>query len=139
MLIEDKSYGVLLILKGEENRILILKQINGHWSFPKGHGEVGENERESALRELEEETGIQEIEFADLPNLFERYPFQKDGKDYQKINEFFIAFAFNDSVRMQESEVLEYKWATFEEALSTFTYEEPKRVIGLLQESLINI
>ena len=37
---------------------LILFQSNNCWSFPKGHMDAGETERETALRELYEETGL---------------------------------------------------------------------------------
>ena len=80
-MIEDKSYGIIVVLRkeSEEDRFLILRQTNGHWSFPKGHKEGDESDKESALRELAEETGITEVIFADLPNVFEDYEVKVDG------------------------------------------------------------
>lgn len=38
---------------------LVVKNKNGrHWGFPKGHMEYGESERQTALREVLEETGL---------------------------------------------------------------------------------
>ena len=35
----------------------------GHWGFVKGHVEDNETEKETALRELKEETGLSKVEF----------------------------------------------------------------------------
>ena len=57
----DKSCGVVLFNSG---KVLLLRHSplssrgGGHWDFPKGHIDDGETEIQTALRELEEETGI---------------------------------------------------------------------------------
>ena len=57
----DKSCGVVLLNSG---KVLLLRHPSnsshggGHWDFPKGHIDEGESEIQTALRELEEETGI---------------------------------------------------------------------------------
>lgn len=39
-------------------RVLLLRQMNGNWVFPKGHLEPGESPLQAALREVQEETGV---------------------------------------------------------------------------------
>ena len=52
----ETSCGVVLINLGS---ILLLEYPQGHWDFPKGHLEEGDESRQAAARrELEEETGI---------------------------------------------------------------------------------
>lgn len=54
-----KSCGVVPFRQqGQDREYLILRQSNGKWSFPKGHMERGETETQTALRELQEETGL---------------------------------------------------------------------------------
>ena len=44
---------------GEQYDLVLLRhRFGGHWSFPKGHVEAGETERQTALREVKEETGL---------------------------------------------------------------------------------
>ena len=45
---------------------LLLINRNGLWDLPKGHREAGEDIRETAVREVEEETGIDSLECLDL-------------------------------------------------------------------------
>ena len=138
---KDKAYGVILVLRKdiEEDRFLILHQTHGHWGFPKGHGEKGETPLESAIRELQEETGITNIEFTDIPNIVDKYSFELGGKYYNKTVEYFFAFTKDDKVIIQESEIQNYKWATYQEAMETFNYEETRKVLETAQKYLKNM
>lgn len=39
-------------------KVLLLKHVSGHWVFPKGHIEAGEDALQAALREVAEEAGV---------------------------------------------------------------------------------
>lgn len=140
MSIKDKSCGIILVLRNndDEERFLILQQNHGHWSFPKGHGEKGETFYETAVRELKEETGITEIEFSGLPSIKDNYYVEKDGEKHNKTVECFIAFTKNNEVIIQESEVKNYKWATYREAMDVFTFDGIKKVLETAQNYLQN-
>ena len=59
-MIEEKSCGAVILRKNEDRfdyDVLLIKHTMGHWGFPKGHVEGDETERETALREVKEETG----------------------------------------------------------------------------------
>ncbi len=51
---EFSAGGVLF--KGDE--VLLIKNPSGKWTFPKGNIEEGERPEDTAVREVEEETGI---------------------------------------------------------------------------------
>ncbi|MCA9075104.1 MAG: NUDIX domain-containing protein [Planctomycetaceae bacterium] len=53
-----KSCGVLIVRGNPIEEFLLMKHAD-RWDLPKGHVDPGESEKECALRELEEETGIQ--------------------------------------------------------------------------------
>lgn len=54
---ELKACGVILFRRQPEPRFLLM-QHRDRWDLPKGHLEAGETEQACALRELQEETGI---------------------------------------------------------------------------------
>ena len=56
----EKSCGGLVFrADGDKIQILLIRhRLGGQWSFPKGHMEEGESERQTALREILEETGL---------------------------------------------------------------------------------
>ena len=51
----EKSCGCIII---EDKKVLLIKQTNGIWGFPKGHVEENETELQTAEREVKEETGL---------------------------------------------------------------------------------
>ena len=68
----ETSCGVVLVNFGS---ILLLQYPQGHWDFPKGHVEETDvSNMATAARELNEETGIKDIEF--VPN----FEFRKSAK-----------------------------------------------------------
>lgn len=56
----EKSCGVLpyRMVDGEMEFLLVFEEFSQCWSLPKGHMEPGETEIQTALRELQEETGM---------------------------------------------------------------------------------
>lgn len=134
----EQAYGVVVVCK--ENDILyflLLKQINPNspktdWSFPKGHEEEGENPKKVALRELYEEAGITDIKLLDLTPIHEEYEIEKDGEKRLKYNDYFIGFVKNKDVSIDNNEIGEYKWVTYEEGLNILQYKER---LGVFQKA----
>ena len=81
----EKSCGALVyrVTSNGQKELLFIKHRHGaHWSFPKGHMEEGENEVQTALREVKEETGLdidlegnfrQSVEYYPKPNVKNRW------------------------------------------------------------------
>lgn len=135
----EQCYGVIVVYKGEkENLFLILQQSNsdGWWTFPKGHHEGTETPKQTALRELEEETGITEIELLDTPLVYEEYGITRNGEKRLKVNEHFIGFVKDMKVKIQADEIYAYKWVTYDEACLVFTNSTRKETIAKAQEYL---
>ena len=56
MITKFKRAGVILVC--DDTYLVVQGRKSNKWSFPKGHREYNENALETAMRELEEETGI---------------------------------------------------------------------------------
>src|SRR5580700_5439311 len=101
MEIEDTAYGVIVVHRTDTDRFLLLQQIAGHWSFPKGHKEGNESDKEAALRELAEESGIKDITLLDAPLISDSYSFTMDGTLWNKTVWYFVGFVADDTVKIQ--------------------------------------
>jgi len=135
---EEQCYGVIPVIKDKEYKFLILLHtgLENNWSFPKGHVEGNETPIQTALRELEEETGIKEVEILDLPLLDEEYSIVRNGEKKLKKNGYFIGFIKNESLVLQAEEIRDSKLLTYDEAMKEITYKERREVLQKAKEYL---
>ena len=124
--IKETSAGAILY-RVRQNRplFLLLRYTEGHWGFPKGHMEQGEEPLETARRETHEETGISELDFLDSFQERISYTYVRDENAYTKTVHFFIAKTSEQHVQLSE-EHTDYAWLIFEDALNRITYDEEK-------------
>ena len=124
----EKSCGAVVFSgSGESTQILLLRhRFGGHWSFPKGHVELGENEHQTAAREIMEETGIA-VDFLDgFRHAVEYSP--KQGVKKQVV--YFLGRARNLDYRRQEEEISEIRWAALDTAFKIVSFENDRRLIS---------
>lgn len=135
MIVEEKAFGVVVVIKEEEYKFLILLQDKkwDNWSFPKGKQEEGETPIETAMRELREEVNIVDIEILDFPMIEEKYEIQKPDKLKKRENKYFIGIVKDKNLKLKEDEIFEYKWATYEEARNTFVFQKEHKIKVLEQ------
>ena len=130
----EKSCGAVILYKENadaEASILLVKNQKGRfWSFPKGHVELWENEKETAVREIKEETDL-DVEILD--NFREISDYCPFGKVRKRVV-FFLAAAKSNKVKIQESEIESYIWVKLSEAKKVCTYENDLRVIDKARE-----
>lgn len=130
----EKSCGAVIFYKTKQNtKILLVKNNNGrYWSFPKGHIENDENEQQTALREIKEETGLDVTIFDNFKEVSEYSPF---GKIRKRVV-FFLAQAFTDNVKIQEEEIDSYIWVDLQQARKICTYDNDLRIIDKVETAI---
>lgn len=123
----EKSCGAVIFYRTKQDtKILLVKNNNGrYWSFPKGHIEDGENEQQTAIREIKEETGLDVTIFDGFREVSEYCPF---GKIRKRVV-FFLARAFTDNVKIQEEEIDSYIWVDLQQARKMCSYDNDLRII----------
>jgi len=125
--INDKSIGVIVFrYENEQIKFLLIKHSAGHWAFPKGHPDKGESKIQTAKRELLEETGIKDVTLiSDKILLDDKYMFTGSKKELiSKIVYYFIAVTKNDVVKIDEDEIIDFKWCTLEESMNYLFHKE---------------
>ena len=105
------------------------------WEFPKGRRNFQEKDLECALREFEEETGINKNMICVIENVlpFEEMFIGSNHKSYK--HKYFLAFMdekMEDMLTFQKSEVSKMEWKTQEECLLAI------RPYNLEKKQLIN-
>lgn len=123
----EKSCGSVIFreVNKEIEFLVISHRGDRHWCFPKGHVEKGENEEETALREILEETGLTVELIEGFRESINYNPKQNVSKEVI----FFLAKAGDQPVKIQVEEVLEYRWLGYEDALNIITFQNSKEVL----------
>ena len=119
----DRSCGCIIINDNNEV-LLVYEKRRKYWGFPKGHKEGNESEEETAIREVKEEVDLDVI--IDSNHKYEiSYSFGKINKSVI----YFIAKPINTDITIQESEIKEYKWCSYEEAKSLINYDNLREIL----------
>jgi len=126
---EERSAGAVLFnLKDKEPIYLILHYTAGHWDFPKGNIEEGEDELTTVRREVKEETSICNIKFVDGFRKVVEYMYRRAGRLVHKVVIYYLAYTDTLQVRLSY-EHNDYRWGRFNEIMSILTYNNSKMVL----------
>jgi bis(5'-nucleosidyl)-tetraphosphatase len=132
---KEKSAGAIIFrLENEKILYLVLhypfssKANKEYWDLAKGHIEQGESEKDTARREVQEETGLTNIEFFDGFREEIHYWFQWEGKKISKTVAFYLAQTKEKDVTISE-EHIGFLWLPFKEAVEKLTYENAKQIL----------
>ncbi|MFX0185621.1 MAG: bis(5'-nucleosyl)-tetraphosphatase [Candidatus Hodarchaeota archaeon] len=123
-----------------ENPLYLLVQHNGpfkYWAFPKGRQKEGESYKETAIREIREETG--QSKFKIIKRLIsDSIYFPKRGKKtiVKKVVFYLVRF-YSKNIKLSP-EHTNCQWVTYENALSLLTFEDYQRVLRESHEIIMS-
>ncbi|MDH6250420.1 8-oxo-dGTP pyrophosphatase MutT (NUDIX family) [Chryseobacterium sp. H1D6B] len=99
------------IVSSSSGEILFIKRL-GKWDLPKGKMEKGESREESAVREIEEETGLKDVELVQFINTTYHIYVERNGEKILKCTHWFeMDFNGEDTSKPQiEEGITEVAW-----------------------------
>ncbi len=106
----------------------------GIWALPKGTPRSGETIEQVAVREVQEETGLQVRLIAYIGNI--SYSFVRDQVRYQKQVRHFLFEAIGGDTSLHDSEYDVVEWFPFAEASRRLTYQNEVNILNLAEEVL---
>ena len=112
-----RSCGIVPVRDDDPRPLTLMLRAWHHWDFPKGIQEDGETAQEAAVRELAEETGIDDAEFAWGERCFDSGPYSR-GKTarYYLARTVTADVVLGPSPDTGEPEHHEWRWVSFDEA-----------------------
>jgi len=130
------SAGVVVFRKKNGGiEYLLLRNVKGHWDFPKGKIEDGESSRIAALRELKEEAGITAKILDGFAATFDFMYTRTGGQKVHKTVDFFVgeAASYDITVSREHTDSI---WLPFEQAVERLGFEEQKNLLKEVNEFL---
>ncbi len=126
---KEKSCGSLIV---DNDKILLIKDNNDNWQFPKGHVEGNETEEQTAIRETKEETNL-DIK-VDTSKRYVNHYITDTNIDKTVI--LFKAEKIGGAEKPQESEIKKVQWVPIKEAIDKLTFDNSKEVLKQLLKDL---
>jgi len=118
MAAQTLSAGVVVVRRVEGTWRVLLLRVYNYWDCPKGLVEPGEDALTAAIREVREETKIDDLEFAWGETYVDTPPYGRE----KKIARYFVARTGTESVTLPVSAELgkpehhEWRWCDWETA-----------------------
>jgi len=142
------SVGAIIVrLDEEQPKYLLLfragdKHHRSAWTLPRGKMKEGEYKKQTAVREIEEETGIHDLKF--LPAFREKmsWYFREKNPVTGLINSvfktayFYLALTETSEIKLSD-ENQKGEWLDFETALARVSFVRTKKIMARAREYLI--
>ena len=108
---------------------LLIKDSYDNWGFPKGHLEGEETPAQAALRETQEEAGLEQLVLHGPIRIID-WHFRFRGRYIHKYCHFFLFESPGGEPRPQLDEgISEFLWLPLDQALQTLTYDNARGVL----------
>ncbi|CAB4939068.1 unannotated protein [freshwater metagenome] len=100
------------------------------WSMPKGHLEPGETAEDAAIREVQEETGIESHVIATLGTI--DFWFMSQERRIHKTVHHYLLEADGGELSDADVEVVKVAWIPLEEVSDLLRYPDERRLVGMV-------
>jgi 8-oxo-dGTP pyrophosphatase MutT (NUDIX family) len=129
--------SVACLIRDGEDRLLLVRHVEGHWTLPAGQIDPGETPADAARRETREETSV-EVELIAIAGVFGGYPdfhgFYANGDEVAWVTTVFGARITNGEPRAGDDETAEVRWARLEEAFAMDLSPSTRHVLNSIRD-----
>lgn len=119
-----------------EIEILLIQDAKDRWTIPKGHIEEGESAKETAAREITEETGLKHLTVLNWLGKI-NFQYRRQQSLVLMTTEIFLVHAFKDSDALVPEDWMNgIKWFSANEALDKIEYDDIGKIILLAMKKI---
>ncbi|MBW3534872.1 MAG: NUDIX hydrolase [Gemmatimonadetes bacterium] len=134
---EERSAGGVVVRRVDgEMHVLLIRDPYQNWGLPKGHVERGEGDLDAALREVREETGLEDLTVGPVVGTIDWY-FRQGRRLVHKTCAFYLMRS-STGVPVPELDegITECLWLPLDEAVAQVTYDNARDMVMAAAELL---
>ncbi|MDQ6633332.1 MAG: NUDIX hydrolase [Gemmatimonadota bacterium] len=126
---ETSAGGVVFRIDDGRPLFLLIRDSYRNWGFPKGHLEDGESASAAALREVAEETGLDDLSLRGEIEAIDWY-FRFRGRLIHKVCHFYLMEATEGDTNPQRDEgITACRWMPLDDAMELISYANARDVL----------
>lgn len=130
------SGGAVIFNLQKDVPYYLIVQYPSYWGFVKGEVEPGETEEETVFREVFEEVGIVDLQFIPKFRETQQFYFKVKNETIRKEAVYFLARTNSWIVKLSH-EHLNFKWATFEDAIKVMRVKGTRELLKKAHERVL--
>lgn len=121
---------------GKDIEILLIQDSKGRWTIPKGHIEKGETAKQTAIREIGEESGLFHIQVLSWLGKI-HFQYRRIDKLVLMTTQIYLVRAMdNAEIPTKEQWMKGIKWFKFNDALDAIEYEDIEKLMLLAKNKI---
>jgi 8-oxo-dGTP pyrophosphatase MutT (NUDIX family) len=132
--VRETTSGGIVFRHNEKNgevEILLIQDAKKRWTIPKGHVEPEEDSKTTAEREIQEETGLQEMKAYDWLGKV-RFRYRRTNTLVLMTMHIYLVHALGDTNKLNPEDWLnDIRWFPVQEAISRIAYEDISKLMLL--------
>lgn len=132
-IVETSAGGVVVRMIDGVEHVLIIRDPYRKWGLPKGHAEDGESLGQTAIREVREETGLEDLRLgAELVTI--DWIFRAAGRRIHKYTTFFLMYSERGEAVPEKAEgISACAWVPLRIAHERISYDNASEVVKVAQ------
>lgn len=137
--VREPTAGGIVFRMSHDNKdieILLIQDSKGRWTIPKGHIEVGETAKQTAIREIGEEAGLFHIQVLLWLGKI-HFQYRRVDKLVLMTTQIYLVRALDEAeIPTKEQWMKGIKWFKFNDALNAIEYEDIEKLMLLAKNKI---
>jgi ADP-ribose pyrophosphatase YjhB (NUDIX family) len=138
-IVREPTAGGIVFRMTEDNKdieILLIQDSKNRWTIPKGHIEPGETARQTAIREIGEESGLKNVELLTWLGKI-HFKYRRLDKLVLMTTQIYLVRALDDKeVPIKEKWMNGIRWFKFGDALDAIEYEDIEKIMLIAKKKI---